>query len=57
MVEVTGGKLDGLEEGIVSNVFGFVAASMVAASTYAYMFWDKHPKSEDVSKPWSYSSF
>ena len=37
LVEVTGGKLDGLEESIVSNVFGFVAAVMVAVSTYAYM--------------------
>lgn len=37
LVEVTGGKLDGLEESIVSTVFGFVAASMVAVSTYVYM--------------------
>ena len=37
LTEVTGGRLDGLEESIVSNVFGLIAATTIAASTYAYM--------------------
>jgi hypothetical protein len=37
LTEATGGRLDGLEESIVSNVFGFIAAATVAVSTYAYM--------------------
>lgn len=37
LTEVTGGRLDGLEESIVSNVFGLIAATTIAASTYAYI--------------------